>query len=554
MMKLWPHQQRGLDETIALIESGVKRICVTSPTGGGKSLLQARMVQWARERSWPTVIYSPRRLLTDQYVDMMVENRIPFGVRQATYDDELNLGADVQISSALTEKSRLKSRRWDSLHNAKLVLIDEAHIQKNNVCSKIFQQHLDEGAVLVGYTATPLGISQLYDELVVAGTNSELRKTGALLPCLCYDGGCVAIDEVKRHPVTGEFNQAELKRMGFVQQIYGSVIKTYREQNPEQKPSILFAPGVPESKWFVDRLNSEGIHAAHIDGEDIYRDGLESKKNRDAKEQLFQDLRDGKIKVLSSRFLLREGVNLPELYYAMLCCPIGSLASYIQTVGRVLRFHPGLEHVKLADHGANIRRHGSPNEDRDWKALWKYRDVDISRAREADVRKGATDPGTACPQCGMVWRKLPDNCACGYQLRKAFACPVCQHEHAIFPLDRKCEGCGADVGRIRKKRVIEKDGTLNYVPDEAFKVKRTQEVPGTQKLWDSIFWSAYKNRKQRTFGACWAWFCKQHWEKYRCAPPKSLLRMPVNELDWGRRVCDVPLGELRGMEQREMAR
>lgn len=548
MNPLWPHQQRGFDEATGLIDSGTRRICVTSPTGGGKSRLIAELILWARNKNWPTVVYSPRRLLTDQFMDVMVEHRIPFGVRQATYDDHLNLDADVQISSAMTEKSRLKMMKWDRLHDAKLVLVDEAHMQANGVCADIIRQHSTEGAAVVGFTATPLGVDHLYQELVVAGTNSELRKTGALLPCLVYDGGHMALDKVKRHAVTGEFNQTEIRKMGYVQQIYGSVLEMYKRENPDRKPAILFAPGVAESKWFVDRMNAEGVTAAHIDGEDIYRDGTEFKKKRNEKDRLFDDVKSGNIQVLCNRFLAREGINIPELFYTVLACPIGSLSSYIQTVGRVVRAHPSLTEVKLADHGGNARRHGSPNEDRDWKALWKHKESAIVKAREERIANGKTEPGTACPECGMVWRKLPDKCACGHELKKLFACPHCGHEHPIFPSNRKCDSCGADIGSIRKKRVIESDGTLKLVPDEAFKQKHVKQLPETQKMWDAAFWSAFKNKKDRTFGQCWAWFCKKHWERFRCAPPRNLQRMPLDELDWGRRVCDVKLSELRGMQ------
>ena len=41
---LWPHQERGLRELVDLIKGGAKRICVASPTGGGKSRMMRTLI------------------------------------------------------------------------------------------------------------------------------------------------------------------------------------------------------------------------------------------------------------------------------------------------------------------------------------------------------------------------------------------------------------------------------------------------------------------------------------------------------------------------------
>ena len=55
--------------------------------------------------------------------------------------------------------------------------------------------------------------------------------------------------------------------------MFGRVLDHWRKLNPDGRPTILFAPGVAESIWFVDEFARNGIRAAHIDGEDTYLDG-----------------------------------------------------------------------------------------------------------------------------------------------------------------------------------------------------------------------------------------------------------------------------------------
>src|SRR5690606_27352508 len=96
-------------------------------------------------------------------------------------------------------------------------------------------------------------------------------------------------------------------------------------------------------------------------------------------EDIKGQLVDGRIHGISCRFKLREGVDIPEVYYCILATPIGSLASYVQTVGRALRrsdITPS--QICIADHGGNYLRHGSPNVDRPWREWWNLPEHVIS--------------------------------------------------------------------------------------------------------------------------------------------------------------------------------
>ena len=434
---------------------------------------------------------------------------IDYGVRAAEMWQHENLDSKIQIASVPTERSRVFQKKQRNLHYAKLVLWDEAHMQKAASAAKIFKIHEEQGAVNIGLTATPLGISELYSKLIVAGTNSDLRQCGAHLPCSVYAPDEPDLKKVKRNK-TGEFQIAEKTYKIWTQTIVGRVVDYYHRLNPERLPTILFAPGVKESMWFVDQLKEAGIRAAHIDGNNVYQDGEEYQSSPDKRREVVDDLRAGRIDVICNRFVLREGIDIPELYHCILATPIGSLLSYLQTVGRVLRNHSSLDHVKIQDHGGNFWRHGSPNWNRDWERIWRLSDVQITNTRLDRMAEGKEPEPIVCPACGAVRIKGPQ-------------CASCNHKHSKSV-----------------RMVVQENGTLKKQTGAIMKKKVRQERSDTEKKWTQYYFKA-KN-SQMTFSQAEGLFKRElgYW------PPRDLPYMPKDDFDRKRKVKDVPAQSLIG--------
>ena len=66
MSELWTHQERGLSEISAAIDRGARDICLTSPTGGGKSRIIFELIHGA---SGDVSLYTDRRMLLRQIAD-----------------------------------------------------------------------------------------------------------------------------------------------------------------------------------------------------------------------------------------------------------------------------------------------------------------------------------------------------------------------------------------------------------------------------------------------------------------------------------------------------
>src|SRR5262249_11800368 len=102
---LWPHQAFAISEVPRRIEDGQRRICLTAPTGGGKTRIACELIEWAVRRDWKAILYTNRKLLINQLCKVLSRHGITFGVRAAGHCDNRYL--DVQISSLPTENSRV---------------------------------------------------------------------------------------------------------------------------------------------------------------------------------------------------------------------------------------------------------------------------------------------------------------------------------------------------------------------------------------------------------------------------------------------------------------
>lgn len=502
---LWPHQQRAIDDVLAAIAAGERKICVTSPTGMGKTRTMAELIDHWCDQGLKTVLYTNRRLLVEQTSRVMAAHGIDHGMRAAGYEDEGYF--PVAVSSIQTEDSRVFRKSSWQLHNADRVLIDEAHNQTAKVTRKILDAHLSAGAVYVGFTATPLDLEGLYDCLIQAGTMSEGRSCGALIPAWHYAPDEPDLHDVKMQEgvdLTEKQNRKAIMRKG----IFGRVWEHWLRLNPERKPTILFAPGVRESIWLAEQFQAQGVSAAHIDGQEVWVNGRLERTSRQAREDVLGASKDGKITVLCNRFVLREGIDAPWLAHGIFATVFGSLQSYLQSGGRLLRAYPGLDSVTIQDHGGNWWRHGSLNADR----YWQLGDTSSVLA------------GLRADRMRAKKEKEPYLCRCGLVLSSP-----------------KCRLCGWEVPLTKRSRpVVQTDGTLKEMLGDIYRPRRTTQSPDAQQIWERVYYRAKKSGM--TFRQAEALYAKENnWEW----PPRTLRLMPVRERDWFLPVSEVPVSELR---------
>jgi superfamily II DNA or RNA helicase len=463
------------------------RVVVTSPTGGGKSRMMHEMVRDCSEQGRKSVIYQHRKMLLNQTSGVLTGFGVHHGIRAAGHLPVLS--NNVQVSSIWTEGVRsIKNEQWD-LHEADLVLVDEAHSMTHDTASKVFKHHLKAGAKLCGFTATPVGLKGHYDAIAVAGVKSELRACGALLEAQVF-----APDEPSSKGMikneNGDYSPKEITGRMMVKTIFGRVYEHWKRLNQFALPAILFAPGVPESRWFVEQFRRKGVTAAHID----------AKTSDQERADIMGGSKDGTIRVICNRFVLREGVDAPWLYHCIFATMFGSLTGYLQSGGRLLRNHPSLEHVVLQDHGGSVWRHGDLNADRAWTL--DDTNKSIARERKAALEKGEPEQ-LRCPQCSAI----------------------------RWPQDDSCWECGY-VHKQNSRMVVQTDGSLVKVRGRVVKKKKPKTSCDN---WRNILWMGAKRNLP-------LFVCKRIYEdRYGPLDPVAIgIRIPSDDSsEWSDKCRDV---------------
>jgi len=508
-MNLWPHQKFALDEIPALLASGERKILLTSPTGGGKTMILCGLIEWAQERGWKAILYTNRKMLVEQLIGVLNEQGIRCGVRAAGYRDERYEA--VQVSSLPTERSRTlgKDAKWDIHGNGQqcLVLIDEAHLNGTGAAVEMLERHEAAGHPYVGFTATPLDLGALYTKLVVAGKPSELRACGALVPAHHWGPDEPDMRKFKQNQ-NGEFSENDIRKAMMSKTIFGRVLEWYRKLNPDQRPSLLFAPGVGESIWFAEQFTEWGIPWAHLDGSNVWLDGELRETSHDLRQEVIARLKDGTIKGISNRFVLREGIDIPQVSHCIIATVFGALKTYLQSVGRVLRKCAGKNLATIQDHGGMWHRHGSANADRVWDL--RMTETNVAGMRKQRLQEKKEIEPIRCYRCGLI----------------RAAGPVCPQ-------------CGTRFVK-RSRPVVQANGECREMVGDIYRPRRVKCFSGTPKDWERAYYQAKNSKTRMTFNQALGFF----FYRFHYFPPRDIALMPIDEYDFFLPVADVPSARL----------
>jgi superfamily II DNA or RNA helicase len=508
----WPHQIRATEDVLSAFNSGERRLALQSPTGGGKTFIMQMLIEEWLLQGKRVALYTNRKMLIEQISGAMDRAGIEHGVRASEYDDQREY--PFQICSIQTEEKRtLKKDKW-KLHDADRVLVDEAHINNGPTVTELLQRHYDGGASYLMVSATPFGLDHLCDRLIRAGSMAELRGCGALVPCDHFgpdepDLAALkkAMDKLDNGVNVGEEAMAKIMPAG--PKLFGRIWKHFEELNPEHKPTICFAPDVAGSLWIAQEFCKRGVNAAHIDGESVWMNGKFYKNDIQAREDLLEASKDGRIKVLCNRFVLREGIDCPWLVYCILATIFGSLQSYLQAGGRLLRAYPGVERVTVQDHGGNWWRHGSLNEDRVWSLT---ETPQIAFALRADAIREKSKPRPwRCPSCSRI--NSYRVCPCGFEY-----------------LEKK-------VGRP----VVTSEGDMKMITPNFFKPRTICKQANGPKIWESMYWRSRTEKGAKSFRQAFGLFAQENGWQW---PDRAWPYMPTNRYDEFRLVADVPMETL----------
>lgn len=389
MMTLRPYQVRAIQALRQRVVTGVRRLLLIAPTGSGKTVMAAAMIQSAVAKQKRILFLAHRKELIDQTFDKLFRFGVNAGVIMGS-DGRRDDFLATQIASVQT-----LARRLDQLPPADIVVIDEAHHAIANSYRAIVERY--PSASVIGLTATPwragkLTLAEMFDEAVVAATPAQLFEIQALVPYEAFAYDAPELSDVRS--VGGDYNQKQLAVATNTSVLVGSVVREYLE-HARGRRAILFPVDVQHSEHLVGEFRANGVNAAHLD---CHTPKLE-------RERILSGLASGDVAVVSSVGVLTEGFDCPAAEVCILARPTQSLSLHLQMIGRVLRLSPETGKVRalIHDHAGNLLRHGFVEDDRDYSlTATPQRDRDMHTCPFCKFLFDTPKPDGTCPKCGEL--------------------------------------------------------------------------------------------------------------------------------------------------------
>ena len=408
--ELRPYQKFIIDDATSFKES----VLIEAPTGSGKSVMACEIAKKEIEKGGIVLVVAPKIILLDQLLETFskLEPQIIHGPND--YDETHH----IFVSTLQTAHKR------DLGFNPTMIIIDEIHY---GFSGKMIEQLLEEfEGRLIGLSATP------YDQngALLKGFDNHLNKynlnymleNNYLVNPLCY--APVKVDLSAINLIGGDYNQSELDREFNNQENIIKVVLSTKEVVLKQKASLIFC---------INIAHAEATAQAYIDN-GVPARAIHSKLSKNEKDQIMDEYKSGKIKILANPMMLTTGFDYPATDCIILARATQSQNLYRQMVGRGLRLYKDKDFAIILDCSNVIDNLGLPT-----------RPIEIREAKKKII--------AVCRECENTtfFRKVKrDNV---YKI-----CSNCGDEEQVTQKGIECESCGLFANE--KTKYFTKDNSL----------------------------------------------------------------------------------------------
>jgi ATP-dependent helicase IRC3 len=326
-----PYQHEAVAALLATAVRGVQRPLLVLPTGTGKTIIFALLVQ---RRGGRALILAHRDELIQQAVDKLhlVDPTIALGVVQAEHDEHMapTVVASVQTLSRRPRLARLVPDFWT-------IVIDEAHHAPAPSYRRILEYcHAwrPDGPLVVGVTATPArgdrqSLRQVFDDIVYQKTLVEMMQAGYLVDLRAMQVLLQADFDALRTQ-HGDFVEAELESLLLEANAPAQVLAAFQAHAADRK-ALLFTPTVATAYAMAETFWTAGIPA----------EALDATTPLATRRAILQRLHTGATRVVANCAVLTEGFDEPSVDCIIIARPTQSAVLYQQMLGRGTRTYPG---------------------------------------------------------------------------------------------------------------------------------------------------------------------------------------------------------------------
>lgn len=330
-----PYQQKAAAAIHREWDAGNKKTLVVMPTGTGKTIVFASIVNDQVAKGEHVLILAHREELLQQASDKLkmvtgLETALEKAQNSALDSDKMVVVASVQT---LSKQNRLMKYPRDYFGT---IIIDEAHHTAAKTYKGILEHFID--AKVLGVTATPdrsdmKSLSDIFDSLAFEYKLPDAIREGYL--CKINTKTIpVEVDISKVHINAGDFSAQDL---GNILDLYLDTIADAIVRECQNRKTVIFTPLVRISKRLCNILNKRNFKTAEVNGASADR------------EDVLKGFDNGEYKALTNAMLLTEGWDCPTVDCIICLRPTKSRSLYAQIVGRGTRLCEGKKNFLVLD-------------------------------------------------------------------------------------------------------------------------------------------------------------------------------------------------------------
>lgn len=343
MVELRPYQVNAIKAVSDEFQKGHKHTLLVLPTGTGKTIVFAKVVELNVNGGKRALILAHRSELLDQASDKL---KLASGLDTALEKAESTSIGSFEPVTVASVQTLSQEKRLNKFHRDyfDLIVVDEAH----HCMSETYQRILNyfNTAKVLGVTATPDRADQknlglFFDSKAYEYTLNQAVREGFLCPV-----------KAQMIPLELDINNVGLSNGDYAVGEIGSALEPYLNQVTLEmlnyckgRKTVVFLPLIKTSQKFCELLNLHGFKAAEING---------NSKDRD---QVLKDFENGEYDVLCNSMLLTEGWDCPSVDCIIVLRPTKIRSLYQQMVGRGMRLAPNKSELLLLDFLWMTERH-----------------------------------------------------------------------------------------------------------------------------------------------------------------------------------------------------
>lgn len=414
MVNLRPYQAQGIDSIAKNFSSGIRKQVFQLPTGGGKTITFAGMVQryLAKFNKKVVILVHREELLLQTKNTLQNFFRIPCAT--LTADVKSISSCQVTVAMVETANNRLK-KNPKYFGDVGMLIVDECHIGNFKKIYNYFH------GLIIGFSATPISGNKkdplrLHFEEIVTGPNiQELIDLGSLAENETYS--LKGITRAQFKVVRGEFDIKEMSAKYSNSKNVQNTVKAF-EQLCNGEKTMVFNCNIEHSKLVNDAFVNAGYNSKHLDGNETTED----------RKKILHWFKTTENAILNNIAVLTTGFDEPTVKNIIINRSTMSLSLWLQMTGRGSRpvdeffiiqkqkeypYKLSLKNTfRIIDMGGNTFEHGDWRDSRDWSAIFHKPEKVFNTDGEAPVKacKGceAIIPAQAvtCQYCGYVHERI----------------------------------------------------------------------------------------------------------------------------------------------------